>query len=53
MSSDRRHWAVRHADTIFKIVLILLAGAWVFMPARPEPQKPRAELASAVVRLVP
>ncbi|MDP3547719.1 hypothetical protein ACJ4V0_01945 [Phreatobacter sp. HK31-P] len=53
MSTDDRHWAVRHADTIFKIVLLALAGLWMVMPAPAEPRKPRADLVSAVVRTAP
>ncbi|MCZ8314928.1 hypothetical protein [Phreatobacter sp.] len=47
MSDRDAPWAVRHADTIFKIVLVVLAALWLVLPARQEPAKPRAEAALA------
>lgn len=45
MSEERRPWAVRHADTIFKLVLVALAALWLLLPIRSEPAPPRAEAA--------
>ena len=45
MSEERRPWALRHADTIFKLVLVALAALWLLVPIRREPEPPRAEAA--------
>ena len=47
MSEERSPWAVRHADTIFKILLVLLAALWLLLPVRHDPAKHRAEAALA------
>lgn len=53
MNRSENHWAVRHGDTIFRIVMLALAGLWMVMPAPAEPRKPRADLVSVVVRTAP
>ncbi|WP_296576434.1 hypothetical protein [Phreatobacter sp.] len=49
MSDERSPWAVRHADTIFKVLLVALAALWLLVPVRREPAPPRAEAAQVDV----
>lgn len=45
MSERPQPWAMRHAETIFKVVLVVLAALWFLLPIRREPATPRAEAA--------
>lgn len=45
MNERPQPWALRYAETIFKVVMVVLAALWFLLPIRREPATPRAEAA--------